>query len=197
MAAPTTVERAVRLLTASPVCTVADAVDVAAARGASWPSLGGFPLLRPACQALRLPSFGRGYSSYAPSLYAWCGAHGPALVLQTLLFACVLIPTARTLVDRASDTLGRYALATPAVKAGKRQLNVAKLRKWREASWKLCSYGALTVFGLHVTLRQPWAADTTLLWKGWPAHDHRRVALGREVQLTWLSRRVCVLVVFG
>jgi hypothetical protein len=168
-------ERITRLLTVTPVCYVADAVAAAASRGASWPSVGGFPLLQPACAALRLPSYGRKYSDYRPSLHAWCAAHGPALAAQTLLFACLLIPAARALVDRCSDALGRVALSTPSVRAGKRPLNVAKLRKWREASWKLCSYGALTLFGLQVTLRQPWAVDSMQLWKGWPQHEHRCV----------------------
>jgi hypothetical protein len=40
--------------------------------------------------------------------------------------------------------------------------------KWREASWKLLTYGFLTVFGICSCAGEPWLTDTSLLWRGWP-----------------------------
>jgi hypothetical protein len=40
--------------------------------------------------------------------------------------------------------------------------------KWREASWKLLTYGTLTAFGVASCAGEPWLRDTSLLWAGWP-----------------------------
>jgi hypothetical protein len=45
--------------------------------------------------------------------------------------------------------------------------------KWREACWKLFTYGALTAMGAASCAREPWVRDTELLWRGWPdEHEH-------------------------
>lgn len=166
-------EAATVALVVAPVCALADAVADGLSRGAGWASLGGLPQLPLACTALRPAPPGRAFADYSPGLALWRAQHGVAAVTQTLLFAVVLIPMARTLLERVFDAAGRAALRTPAVAAGKVTLSAGKLKKWREACWKLVSYGALTLFGLRVILGQPWASDTQLLWKGWPLqHQH-------------------------
>lgn len=40
--------------------------------------------------------------------------------------------------------------------------------KWREACWKLLTYGFLTAFGVAACVGEPWLRDTRLLWAGWP-----------------------------
>ena len=49
--------------------------------------------------------------------------------------------------------------------------------KWREASWKLLTYGCLTACGIASCSREPWLQDTTLLWRGWPSAQTHSAAL--------------------
>jgi len=154
-------------LVVRPVCAIADAVTSAASRGAAWASLGGLPLLPGACAAMRSP-LSASVRDYEPGLAAWRAAHGASAVAYMLLFACLIIPAGRAVAERLFDVTGRRALARRGGKA-----SAAKLKKWREASWKLSSYCFLTAYGLSVTLSQPWARDTQLLWEGWPgAQQH-------------------------
>lgn len=142
----------------------------AAARGARWATAGGFPLLPALCDALRVPPpLAR---SYQAGLAAFHAAHGGSTALLALLVACVLIPLGRAAGTPLFAAVGRRALRR-AAPGGDGPVGAAALRKWCEASWKLVAYTTLTAFGLAVTAGQPWAADTTLLWAGWPeAHDH-------------------------
>jgi len=194
-------ERVTQALVVAPVCALSAAVSAGAARGAAWAGAGGLPLLPRACAALRPPAPGATFRDYEPGLAVWRAAHGRSAVVQTLLVALVAIPSARFVAERAFESLGRAAL-TRGRPPGAPPPTRAAARKWREASWKLLCYGCLTLAGLAVAAREPWARDTHLLWQGWPeAHDHPpRLRLfyawqmghylyGMVDQLVWESRR--------
>ena len=193
-------ERVTQALVTAPICAMAAAVSAGAARGSSWASLGGLPLLPRACEALRPPPAGASFRDYGPGLAAWRAEHGRVAVAQTLAVALVAIPAARYVAERAFERVGAAALrrGRPAGYAPTR----TAARKWREACWKLLCYGGLTAAGLLVAAREPWARDTHLLWSGWPeAHAHpprlRRFyawqmghyLYGMVDQLVWESRR--------
>jgi len=158
-------------LVVKPVCALADAVAAAAGRGAAWASIGGLPLLPPACMAMRSPPTAF-VQDYEPGLAAWRAAHGWSAFWLMLLFACVIIPAGRAIAERLFDAAGRHVLG----RRTRKPLSAARLQKWREASWKLSSYGSLAAFGLSVTLSQPWASNTQLLWEGWPNEHHHSCA---------------------
>jgi hypothetical protein len=170
---------ATNLLVVEPVCALANVIAKAASRGSAWASLGGLPHLPPACAAMRHPEPGHAFLDFSPGLAAWRSAHGLSVVLHTLIFACVIIPVGRVLAEMLFDAVGRRVLVCG---EGRSTPSRAKLQKWREASWKLSSYGALTAFGLSVTFSQPWARNTQLLWEGWPQdHDHSCVPRARPL----------------
>lgn len=100
-------------------------------------------------------------------------------------------------VAKSSDGEGEGEEELPPNRVG-----VMRVRKWREASWKLCSYGTLMAFGLFVCVGQPWLKDTSLCWAGWPTEHHHSLPLqffyamemahylyGTVDQLVWESRR--------
>jgi ceramide synthetase len=195
-------EVATNALVVVPVCALASAVSAGAARGAGWAALGGLPLLPRACAALRTPPPGAPpFRDYGPGLAAWRAAHGREAVVHTLLCAVVLIPLARAVAEPLFDAAGRSALRRGRAPAAPPPTATAR-RKWREACWKLCSYGALTGAGLWVAAAEPWSLQTSLLWRGWPyehAHPARLRAFyawqmghylyGLVDQLVWESRR--------
>lgn len=162
-----------RLATAvvvDPVCAVSSAVAGAARRGASWAAAGGFPLLPALCNALAAPTGGgAAWREYASGLAAFRAAHGPEFLATTALFAALVIPLGRAVATPLFTRVGTRALRRASPSGSVSRL---KLRKWCEASWKLCSYAALTSAGLAVTLARPWSADTTLLWRSWPDQAH-------------------------
>lgn len=98
-------------------------------------------------------------------LSAWRAAALPAFYYTSFFVAACAIPVGRHALDRGFQVLGRRWLPRKGVSAAAAALTFTK---WREACWRMTTYGVLTALGVATCVGEPWIRDPALLWAGWP-----------------------------